>query len=162
MKKVLLVANLVTLLFSSSILAAGAGHEFNQHVIGVFAGMTVGTTATEATFGVEYEFRLTKEIGFGAVWEKTPEGHDDHHGHFDDVSVYLVSAYWHLNALRLGLGVGEEKVHSAHSHKEDLIRLSVAYDFHLTDNIGVAPTFNLDRVNGHNISVYGVVLNYAF
>jgi hypothetical protein len=162
MKKVLLSASLIASLFTPSTYAANSAHGFKQNVVGIFAGITDGTTATEPTFGVEYEFRFTKEIGVGAVWEKTPEGHDDHHGHFDDISVYLVSAYWHISAVRLGLGVGEEKVHGAHSHKEDLIRLSAAYDFHLTDSIGVAPTFNLDRVNGHNISVYGVVLNYAF
>ena len=38
------------------------------------------------------------------------------------------------------LGFGEEKVHGDHPHTEDLIRASAAYDFHLTPNLGIAPT----------------------
>ena len=62
---------------------------------------------------------------------------------------------------RLGLGIGEEKLHGDHGHKQSLYRASVAYDFHV-GGFGIAPTFNLDRVDGESIEVYGVTFSKAF
>ncbi|MGB0895682.1 MAG: hypothetical protein ACPGUD_14915, partial [Parashewanella sp.] len=100
--------------------------------------------------------------GIGGVWEKTPDGHNNGHGHKKDTSVKVISAYWHKDYFRLGLGIGQEKVHGTHSHTEDLIRASAAYDFHLTPNLGIAPSVAIDRVDGQNVYVYGAAITYAF
>ena len=59
--------------------------------------------------------------------------------------------------LCIGIGAGEEKVHGSHGHTQSLIRGSIAYDFHVA-GIGIAPTFNLDRVDEEDLEVYGIVL----
>lgn len=151
----------------AGLLLAGSAHagdngKLNQHVFGLFLGVTDTDYTKEAAYGLEYEYRINKEWGIGAVWEKTPDGYDDGHGHTEDLSVKVISAYWHKDLLRLGLGVGEEKVHGAHPHTEKLIRASAAYDFHLTPNLGIAPSVAIDRVDGHSVYVYGAALTYAF
>ena len=142
--------------------AQAADGKLNQHVVGAFLGVTDTEYTTEGNYGLEYEYRFNRTWGLGAVWEKTPDGHDDGHGHVEDISVKIISAYWHKDMLRLGLGFGEEKIHGDHSHTENLIRARAAYDFHLTDNLGIAPTVAIDRVDGHNIYVYGAALTYSF
>lgn len=152
---------LASLAFSASAQAAG-NNELNQHVLGAFVGVTDSKKTTESAYGLEYEYRFNKTWGLGGVWEKTKDGYKDKLGHREDVSVKIISAYWHKDYFRLGLGIGEEKIHGDHSHTEDLIRASAAYDFHLTPNLGIAPTIAVDRVDGHNIYVYGAAITYAF
>ena len=129
-----------------------------KHIVGVFSGVTNDAhNVTDGTLGIEYEYKFTRQFGIGAIYEKTPNAHHD-----DGVSVYLASAYLHPYAgFRLGLGVGKEKVHGSHGYTESLVRASVAYDFHV-GGFGIAPTFNLDRVNGENIEVFGVTFSKTF
>lgn len=141
---------------------AADNDKLNQHVIGAFAGITDSDYSNEASYGLEYEYRFNSAWGIGGVWEKTPDGHNDGHGHKEDISVKVISAYWHKDYFRLGLGIGQEKVHGDHSHTEDLIRASAAYDFHLTPNLGIAPSVAIDRVDGQNVYVYGAAITYAF
>lgn len=152
---------LASLSIATSAFAAD-NDKLNQHVVGAFVGVTDSKKTTEAAYGLEYEYRFNQTWGVGGVWEKTADGYDDGHGHTEDISVKVISAYWHKDYFRLGLGVGQEKVHGDHSHTEDLIRASAAYDFHLTPNLGIAPSVAIDRVDGQNIYVYGAALTYAF
>ena len=133
----------------------GAGE---KHLVGVFLGATRDAhNDTDATAGVEYEYKFTRQFGIGAVWEKAPDAHDG-----DGVSVYLGSLYWHPYAgWRLGVGAGEEKVHGSHGHTENLVRASIDYHF-LVGGFGIAPTFAVDRVDGENIEVLGVTFSKAF
>lgn len=152
---------LASLLITTSAHAADDG-KLNQHVVGAFVGVTDSDYSNETAYGLEYEYRFNKAWGIGGVWEKTPDGHNDGHGHKEDISVKVISAYWHKDYFRLGLGVGKEKVHGEHSHTEDLIRASAAYDFHLTPNLGIAPSVAVDRIDGNNVYVYGAAITYAF
>ncbi len=149
----------VLLMSSSLALASDDDHGADKkHIVGVFLGATNDAhSVTDFTVGVEYEYKFTEHFGIGAVYEHSPSAHDD-----DGVSVYLASAYLHPHAgWRLGLGIGEEKLHGDHGHKQSLYRASVAYDFHI-GGFGIAPTFNLDRVDGESIEVYGVTFSKAF
>lgn len=47
------------------------------------------------------------------------------------------------------------------SHKEDVIRTSISYDFHV-GGFGVAPTLALDFVDGETATVIGVAFIKAF
>ena len=160
MKKVT-CALLTSLVLATSANAATPG-QLNQHVFGAFFGVSDTNYTKENSYGVEYEYRFNETWGLGAVYEKTPDGYDDGHGHVEDFSVKIVSAYWHKDLLRLGLGVGKEKVYGDHPHTENLIRASAAYDFHLTPNLGIAPTVAIDRVDGKSIYVYGAALTLSF
>ena len=162
MKKLTLLTALFSLFIATPALAQEEAHGLKHHVIGVFIGKTKSDYSHKASLGLEYEYRFDQTWGAGAVYEKTPEAHDDHHGHYDDISVALVSGYYHYKAFRAGLGFGQEKIHGAHSYTESLIRTSFAYDFHITEHIGIAPALSLDTVDGHTAKVYGVAFNYIF
>jgi hypothetical protein len=161
-KKSTLLAVLSSLIITTPALAQDDDHGFKHNVIGVFIGKTKSDYSHKASYGLEYEYRFDQTWGAGAVYEKTPEAHDDHHGHYDDISVALVSGYYHYNLLRIGLGFGQEKIHGSHSYTESLVRSSVAYDFHITEHIGIAPAFSLDAVDGHTAKIYGIAINYIF
>ena len=152
---------IATLAVSTSAIAAD-DDKLNQHVVAAFVGVTDTDYSNESTYGLEYEYRFNNAWGVGGVWERTPDGHSDSNGLKKDTSVKVISAYWHKDYFRLGLGVGQEKVHGEHSHTEDLIRASAAYDFHLTPNLGIAPSVAIDRVDGKNVYVYGAAITYAF
>jgi hypothetical protein len=128
-----------------------------QHIPGVFIGMTVVDGESNATLGLEYEFKVLDFFGFGVVYEHTPDAH-----HEDGASVLLLSGYLHpYQGWRLGLGLGQEKIHGDHGYSENLSRFSLAYDFHVA-GFGIAPTYNLDRVARETINVYGVAFSKAF
>jgi hypothetical protein len=157
------------LMQSSFALASGDDHATDNHAadnhgadykhsVGVFLGATRDVhDNTLGTVGIEYEYKLKKQIGIGVVYEFSPEAHDN-----DGVSVYGLAAYWHAYAgWRLGLGAGKEKLHGSHGHTENLVRASITYDFHV-GGFDIAPTFALDRVSGETIEVFGVAFNKAF
>jgi len=153
------------LVMSSSLVMAseddhGSGDHSAQskHIAGLFAGATKAAgNEVDGTIGIEYEYKFSNHYGLGVVYEKSS---DAHHG--DGVSVYAASVYWHPHTnWRLGLGAGEEKVHGSHGYIQSLVRASISYDFHV-GGFGIAPTFNLDRVDGNNIEVYGITFIKTF
>lgn len=153
MKKNVLIAILLTAVSFS----AYAGGE-NKHFLGLFLGKTNFDNEDNTSYGLEYEYKFNKTWGAGLVYERT---NDAHHG--DGVTVKVASVYLHpWKYLRFGLGFGREEIGGAHPHSESLKRASVAYDFHITDNFGIAPSFSIDEVNNHSARVYGVALVYSF
>lgn len=150
---------LIAVSMISLALASGAVHASSEdhHFPAVFIGATTFDSETDFTYGIEYEYKFSKMWGAGAVFEKT---NDAHHG--DGTEVSLVSAYLHpWKELRIGAGFGKEEVGGDHPHKENLTRLSVSYDFHVA-NIGVAPTFAVDFIDGETATVFGVAFVKSF
>lgn len=128
-----------------------------KHYPGIFVGALNSGGETELSLGLEYEYRFTPQWGVGLVYEKAS---DAHHG--DGVSATIAALYYHPYAgWRIGAGFGREKIHGDHGHTDDLYRLNMAYDFHIGE-FGVAPTFSLDRVDGHHSRVYGISISKAF
>jgi len=104
-------------------------------------------------------------MGVGLVFEKT---NDAHYG--AGVDINLASLYLHSwKEIRIGAGFGQEKIGSYtdndhHLHKgfeENLVRVSVSYDFHL-GGFGIAPTIAVDFVDGGTATVIGVAFIKAF
>ena len=123
----------------------------------MFAGFTSVNHNTEATFGVEYEYRFNELIGVGAAYEHTSKAH-----HGDGTSIYMALVHVHpWKELRLSAGYGIEDIHHEGAHSEDVLRVGISYDFHVGE-FGIAPAFNLDRVAGHTAKVFGVALTKAF
>lgn len=153
-----LSAFVAVLIFSGDLQAAEDSRAgYKKNAVGVFGGFTSVTGHTDYTVGLEYERRLVKEFGVGVLWEHTPDGHGG-----DGVSLYMALAHLHpWKELRLSLGFGSEDVHSPGASSHDVWRAGVAYDFHI-GKFGIAPTFNLDRVNGHTAKIVGLVLVKAF
>lgn len=163
----LLVAAIAVLALSGKTASAeDQGHEFKRHVPGVFVGATSGSGETDVSVGVEYEFRATKLIGFGAVAEFAPGAH-----HGDGTALYLGAIHLHpYGGLRLTAGYGVEDIHDekrkraagkAPSKNEDVFRIGAAYDFHVGD-FGIAPTVNLDFIDNKRIVVFGISLTRPF
>lgn len=149
--------------FSLPAWAAGPDKEsfHTSHALAFFTGVT-DADETERTLGVEYEYRFSQSVGAGFIWERTPDGHHD-----DGVTVKLAALYVHpisklspMNGLRLTLGAGREEVGGHGS--EDLWRFGLAYDFHLGSHVTVAPSINVDFVDGHEITVYGIAIGTHF
>ena len=141
----------------SGVQAADKDGELKHHAVGVFFGGTNVSSTTEATLGLEYEYKFTKKIGAGVLYEYTPGAHDG-----DGASIYMGLLHVHpWKELRLSVGYGREKIHYPGSESEDIWRLGVAYDFHLGD-LGLAPTLAFDRVDGKTAKVFGVALVKAF
>lgn len=151
-------------------------HSLKHHIVGGFIGVTDNEEEKETSYGIEYEYRYNQQWGVGLVYEVTPEFHAHHYedhvnephslsdsahsNEKDDVSVYLLSAYYHIGAIRLGLGYGKEDIDGGDN--QDLFRVSAAYDFHLNENLGLAPTISIDTVDSEQIYVYGLTLTYMF
>ncbi len=131
-------------------------HHFPRNVVGVFLGATDADT-TELTIGVEFEHRFTEKFGLGVVVEHTPDAH-----HKDGVSVALAAVHFHPGGgFRLTGGIGFEEIHGAHGHTNTLYRVGVAYDIEM-GSFALAPTINVDFIDGEEAIVFGVVLSRHF
>lgn len=133
----------------------------NRHLIGAFLGATSfeqgDDRKTEATYGIEYEFRFNPHLSVGAAYETSP---DAHYG--DGIDVQIIGLYYRPDShWRFGVAIGEEKVGGDHPYDEPLKRIGVAYDFHF-GSFGIAPTVNVDFVDGHKAYVAGVVFAKSF
>lgn len=161
--KIFLTTGVLAALLTTS--AFASNNESPKHIPGVFIGYTHADSKTEFSYGVEYEYKFSKQWGAGIVYEKTD---DAHHGAGIDIT--LAAVYLHpWKALRVGVGFGQEKVgsytdhdHHFHSgHTEDVVRTSLSYDFHIGD-FGVAPTVAVDFVDGETATVFGLAFVRAF
>ena len=165
--KMLLAAGIFATLTAAPTFAST--DESPKHIPGVFLGYTNAQGNTEFSYGIEYEYKFSKLWGAGIVYEKTD---DAHHG--AGVDVALAAAYLHpWKELRIGLGFGKETVgsydeddghghvHHHKSHKEDVIRTSLSYDFHVGE-FGIAPTIALDFVGSETATVFGIAIVRAF
>ena len=161
--KMLITASLFATLATST--AFASNNESPKHIPGVFVGYTTADSETEFSYGIEYEYKFSKLWGAGVVYEKTD---DAHHGAGIDIA--LAAVYIHpWKELRVGLGFGKETVgsytdHDHHyhkSHKEDVVRTSLSYDFHVGD-FGIAPTLAVDFIDGETATIIGVAFVRAF
>lgn len=168
--KILLAASVLAALATSSVFAStDDSHQSPKHIPGIFVGFTHANSEIEFSYGLEYEYKISKLWGAGIVYEQTD---DAHHG--AGVDVALAAVYLHpWKELRVGVGFGKETVgsytdnsdsHHPHyhsSHKESLVRASVSYDFHVGD-FGIAPTLAFDFVDGETATVFGLAFVRAF
>ena len=128
-----------------------------HHVPGVFVGYTHAADETHFTYGIEYEYKINKNWGIGAVYEKIDDAH-----HHDGVNVMVAEVFYHPSpSWRFGVGAGKEKIGGHHPHSEDLYRLSINYDLHIGD-FGIAPTLAVDFIDGEEAYVFGVALIRPF
>lgn len=150
-------------LISSSIFALTASantaseHDNAHHFPSVFIGSTTTEGETEFTYGVEYEYKFNHLIGTGVVYERR-----DHPHHGTGAEVYLASIYLHpWKTLRVGAGYGAERMKGSHGYREELVRISLSYDFHFA-GITIAPTIASDFVHGETTTVMGLAFGYVF
>lgn len=155
MKKAIfnIAALCVTLFMPTSIFAAGDA----KHYPGVFLGFTNSESETDLTIGIEYEYKFDPALGAGFVVERLPDGHDG-----DGVDIWIASMYYHpINEVRFGLGYGEERIGGKKVKHKDIIRMSAAYEFHF-DDFELAPTLDIDFIDGDQAYVFGVAILFPY
>ena len=141
------------LITSAQTLAASEAH----HLPGIFIGYTHAEHENEFTYGIEYEYKINADWGVGAVYEKTDDAH-----HEDGVTVKLAQVYYHTpQHIRLGVGIGKEKIGGDHPHTEDLYRVSASYEYHVGD-FAIEPTIAVDFIDGEEAYVLGIAFVRPF
>jgi len=141
------------LINTSYVIASSDAHHFP----GIFVGYTDAADETHFTYGFEYEYKINHDWGVGAVYEKIDDAHNG-----DGVTVTVAALFYHpLNNVRLGVGVGKEKLGGAHPHTEDLFRLTASYEYHIGD-FGLEPTLAVDFIDGEKAYVLGVAIVRPF
>lgn len=138
---------LISVLFSTGTNAKDGYHHFPE----IFFGLTHADSETEFTYALEYEYKFTEQYGAGLIYEKIDNAH-----HGDGITIQIAALYYHpISSVRLGVGVGKEKVGGHHPHTEDLVRVVASYDYHF-ENFSVAPTIAVDFVDGETPVVMGI------
>ncbi len=153
--KTLLAAAVFTALATSPVIAASDKEV--KHIPGIFLGFTNFDGDSDFTYGIEYEYKFSKQWGAGLVYERTDNGHDG-----DGVDLAIAALYVHpWKNLRIGVGVGQDRIDTDNDRKEDLVRASFSYDFHVGD-FGVAPTLAFDFIDGETATVFGIAIVRPF
>ena len=153
--KTLLAIGVFTALTTLPVLASS--DESPKHIPGVFLGFTNFESETDFTYGIEYEYKFSKQWGAGFVYERTDNGHDG-----DGTDLALAALYVHpWKYLRVGVGFGQDRIDYDNDRKEGLVRASFSYDFHVGD-FGVAPTLAFDFIDGETATVFGIAIVRPF
>jgi len=132
--------------------------EHATHYPGIFLGSTKFDGETNFTYGLEYEYRLTSSWGLGGAYERINKAH-----HGDGATVWTAMGFYHpMKSIKLGIGVGQERLGGGHPKNKELIRFAAAYEYHLTDRIEVAPTIDIDLIDGDVAFVAGLAFLVTF
>ncbi|MDH3744352.1 MAG: hypothetical protein OES47_04535 [Acidobacteriota bacterium] len=140
-------------------------HEFHRHHVSVFLGVTDGEVTIDSgpgpvtvkdeqafTVGLDYEYRLTRRWGIGALV--------DYAGKDFRTSVLGVPVFIHASErLKLVLAPGIEE--REHEGSEFMVRAGLEYEFEV-GGISVAPAVNLDFVDDEETLVYGLSVGKGF
>ena len=133
--------------------------EFHPNIIGLFLGFTgEGRRDNGFAIGIEYERRLTKSFGIGALVERT-------YGDIDLIVSAIPFAY-HNGPWKLYAAPGLESETDL-SGTDLMVRLGVEYGFEV-GNFEIAPQIDYDIVEGSrdgdssNAVVIGVTFGYPF
>lgn len=138
---------LMFILSSNSVSAKEGYHHFPE----IFIGVTHADSETNFTYALEYEYKFDEKFGVGLIYEKVDEAH-----HGDGITIQVAAFYYHpIEFIRLGVGVGKEKIGGHHPHSEDLVRVSASYDYHF-EIFSVAPTIAVDFIDGETPIVLGI------
>lgn len=130
---------------------AAAGEHHAPNHLSVFGGITADSDHKLATFGADYERKLSDYIGLGvlvdlAVQEPTHQ-------------IYAPILFVHPGGdLKLFAAFGAER---GHGESHSLFRGGAAYDI-LVGDATVSPTFSIDRSNSHTSYVMGVAIGFSF
>ncbi|NQY63868.1 MAG: hypothetical protein HRT38_09035 [Alteromonadaceae bacterium] len=127
-----------------------------QYQINTFIGV-LDHSENKTFIAIEYEFKFDQNWGAGVVYE---DANNTLYG--DSVGSAVGSVYFHPGAgWRFGVGAGSEKHHGSQYRTETLYRIGVAYEFNV-GGVGIAPSFNVDRIDGETGNIYGVSVVYSF
>lgn len=155
-----LVQVLISFLFVSSAFAeqAESGSELKHAVHGphhlsvLVADTHVSGEGDNFTIGIDYEYRLSKLLGVGAVVERA-------FGELDATTVLAVADIHLQHGLIVQVGPGFER---RHDENVFVARIGMLYEFEL-DNLTLSPQLHWDYHDGEaNAIVAGLALGFSF
>jgi hypothetical protein len=129
----------------------GEGGDDARNEIALFLGLTTNKDATAATFGVDYQYRLSPPVGLGLVVN---------HAAGDIKSTLLAPAlFLHLLSWELTLAPAVE---FSDSETSFVFRAGLEYEIKLP-YFSISPTINLDSERAGELSlVYGLSFGMEF
>ena len=121
-------------------------HHFHRNHFAVFLGVTEEEEHSAFSVGFDYERRLTRLFGIGAL--------------IDFATGDVRSGVWGIPfILHPGKGwklyVAPGRENGSERDAEFMFRVGVLYDFEV-GKVTISPAFNVDLVDGEEIYVYGV------
>jgi len=136
--------------------AEGDADAHHRHHVGLLLGGAVrsehGEIGAGFALGADYEFRLHRLVGVGALVEVAA-------GDIRDVIVIAPVSLHLWRGFKLVAAPGVEV--PGHGGSEFLFRLGVAYLFPI-DIFSIGPEFNVDIVDGHPTYVTGLAVGVGF
>jgi len=145
MKRVVLILTL------AAALAMAAPASAAEQTLSVFTGVTDDRGDNAFTLGLDYEYHLSEHFGIGGLVDLAT----------GDVRDFIIGVpvFAHPVGGLLVLAVpGME--HQNDGSNEFLFRLGVGWEFELSERFVLTPIVNVDFVDGEEIWVYGVALEY--
>ena len=128
-------------------------HAPHPHHVALFGGVTKAEHHDEeATFGLDYEYRLNEKFGIGAIVDRAT-------GDLD-TTVAAISLTLHPWRGLYALAAPGYEFHDG--HEEFLVRVGIGYAFHFGERYSIGPTYNIDFVNDEEIDIYGLSFGFGF
>jgi hypothetical protein len=130
-----------------------SSQEYEQNAVGFFAGGTgEGRGENGLTLALVYARRFNESFGIEFEVERV----------FGDLNFWVatIPLTYRYNKWKFAAGPGLEKPDGGDS--EFLLRIGTEYAFELNESWELAPTFNLDFVDGETVMVVGVGLIYGY
>jgi hypothetical protein len=127
--------------------------EYDHNAVGFFVGGTgEGRRENGLTLAFVYARRFQESFAIEFEAERV----------FGDLDFWVVTIpfVYHYNKWKFAVGPGLEKPDDGDS--EFLLRIGTEYAFELNESWELAPTFNLDFVDGETVMVVGVGLIYGY
>ncbi len=142
-------------------------HEFHRNHFGGFLGGSAHSDIDEValTLGLEYTRQFSPHWGATAYVELVSSRLER------DLVVAVGAAYYPIRPLGLILAVGaeaadKEVIHNGETETEQelalLVRVGVAYGFHLTPMASIGPTLLVDQVGDRTTIVFGLGMVVGF
>ncbi len=127
-----------------------AAHDFHPNMLGIFLGGTFEGREQEFTSGLEYERRINRSFGVGAVVEYV----------WGDLDFWLIGVpfAYHKGPLKLYVAPG---LVDSDDGTDFLARVGGEYSFEV-GKWELSPQLNLDFVDGEESWVVGVVIGKGF
>ena len=118
--------------------------------LAVFVGGTSNSDATAITFGLDYQYRISKLIGVGVILDYAS----------GDIESLLIAPaiFFHISALEIALAPGAE---FSNDDTSAIMRVGLSYEFEISEKFTISPSLCFDTERNLEESiVYGVAFGF--
>lgn len=127
----------------------------HRHHIAAFFGGTHAEHETAWTIGADYEYRLSKWVGVGALIDYAG-------GPLEERIVAGMVVVHPITSLAVGVAAGQDhRVEHGHGENSFVVRVGATYYFEV-GRFGIGPSYFLDTTNGETLHVFGITIATGF